>query len=142
MSCASNSEAAFRKINSERVRALIIDEPWISAIPKAEKTREMRKRNCKISVPIALICKSSGHVVGGANLTDSRQPLATPETYAAAEDKHRIPPASQVSAFRDGWATPWVISARALPCPVPYRHPSGAVIWVTLDSDVADAVKA
>lgn len=125
------------------MRALVIDEPWISAILKGHKTWEMRKRNCNIRGPIALVRKGSGHVVGVANLVDSRPALTTREAYAAAEDKHQIPPERQASAFRDGWVTPWVISgARALSRPVPYRHPSGAVIWVTLDPDVADAVKA
>jgi hypothetical protein len=123
------------------MRALIIDEPWISAILRGEKIWEMRKRNCKVRGPIALIRKGSGHVVGVAELVDSLQVLTTPQAYADAEPKHRIPPERQASAFRDGWVTPWVIaSARPLRRPVPYSHPSGAVIWVTLAPDVAAAV--
>ncbi len=123
------------------MRALIIDEPWISAILRGDKTWEMRKRNCKVRGPIALIRKGSGHVVGLAELVDSRQAITTPEAYAEAEPKHRIPPERQASAFRDGWVTPWVITgARPLRRPVPYSHPSGAVIWVTLAPEVAGAV--
>lgn len=124
------------------MRALIIDEPWISAILRGEKTWEMRKRNCNVRGPIALIRKGSGHVVGIAELIDSRPSITTLAAYAEAEPKHCIPPARQVSAFRDGWVTPWVITdARPLARPVPYSHPSGAVIWVTLADDVAAAVK-
>ena len=123
------------------MRALIIDEPWISAILRGEKIWEMRKRNCNVRGPIALIRKGSGHVVGVAELMDSRPALTTPQAFADAEPKHRIPPERQASAFRDGWVTPWVIAgARPLPRPVPYSHPLGAVIWVTLAPDVAATV--
>lgn len=123
------------------MRALVIDEPWISFILRGEKIWEMRKRNCKVRGPIALIRKGSGHVVGVAELVDSRPALTTLQAYADAEKQHRIPPERQASAFRDGWVTPWVISgARPLRRPVPYIHPPGAVIWVTLSPAVDAAV--
>lgn len=123
------------------MRALIIDEPWISAILRGDKTWEMRKRNCKVRGPIALIRKGSGQVVGVAEVLDSLPALTTRQAYAEAAPKHRIPPERQASAFRDGWVNPWVITgARPLRHLVPYSHPSGAVIWVTLAPDVAAAV--
>ena len=74
------------------MKALIIDEPWITAILKGDKTWEMRKKNCNIRGQIALIRKGSGQVVGTANVVDSKPPLATRADYAAAEQHHRIPP--------------------------------------------------
>jgi hypothetical protein len=125
------------------MKALVIDEPWITAILKGDKTWEMRKRNCNIRGQIALIRKGSSHVVGTANVVDSRPPLATRADYAAAEQQHGIPPARQERAFTDGWRTPWVLAnARPLQKAVRYKHPSGAVVWVNLEPDVAAQVQA
>ncbi len=106
-----------------------------------KKTWEMRKGNCNYRGIVALIRKGSGQVVGLANIADSLPPLTTPEAYAAAEPNHRIPLPRQSKARKDGWTTPWVMSdARPLARPVTYTHPSGAVIWVNLEPDVAAAV--
>lgn len=124
------------------MKALVIDEPWISAILKGEKTWEMRKGNCNIRGPIALIRKGSGQVVGVAEVTDCRPALTSAASYAEAEPRHCIPPLRQERAFADGWRTPWVLAnARALPKAVPYKHPSGAVIWVNLEPDTAARVR-
>ena len=123
------------------MKALVIDEPWISAILRGEKTWEMRKGNCNIRGLIALIRKGSGQVVGVAEVTDCRPPLNTLASYAEAELRHRIPPSRQERAFADGWRTAWVLaSVRALNKAVPYKHPSGAVIWVNLEPDTAAKV--
>lgn len=125
------------------MKALIIDEPWIGLILAGRKTWEMRKTGRKIRGPIALIRKGSGHVVGVAEVTDCRPAIATREAYAAAEPHHGIPPERQERAFADGWRTPWVLAnARKLARPVPYKHPSGAVIWVNLQPETATAVDA
>lgn len=124
------------------MKALVIDEPWIGMILSGRKTWEMRKTACHHRGPIALIRKGSGTVVGVAEVIASRPPLTSLAEYAAAEDRHGIPPDRQARAFEDGWRTPWVLrGARALARPVPYEHPSGAVIWVTLGEDVARAVE-
>lgn len=125
------------------MKALIVDEPWISSILKGDKTWEMRKGVVKYRGPIGLIRKGSGQIVGTAEVTDCRPPLTTREAYADAEPRHRIPPARQERAFADGWRTPWVMAnARPLSKPVPYKHPSGAVIWVNLEPDTAAKVEA
>jgi hypothetical protein len=125
------------------MKALIVDEPWITAILRGDKTWEMRKKNCNIRGQIALIRKGSGQVVGTGNVVDSKPPLATRADYATAEKHHRIPPARQERAFTDGWRTPWVLAnARALQKAVRYKHPSGAVVWVNLEPDVAAQVQA
>ena len=80
-------------------------------------------------------------MVGIAEVADCRPPVNTPAAYAEAEPYHRIPPARQGQAFADGWRTPWVLAnARPLKKSVPYKHPSGAVIWVTLDDAVSAAI--
>ena len=122
-------------------RALVVDEPWISAILQGEKTWEMRKTACHKRGRVGLIRKGSGLVVGTATLAASLPPLESREAYADAELRHRIPPDRQGDAFDDGWRTPWVLeSVRPLPTPVPYDHPNGAVIWVTLQPSVTAAI--
>lgn len=122
------------------MRALVVDDPWIGMILDGAKTWEMRSKVTRQRGPIALIRKGSGQVVGVATLTDCAAPI-TAEAYAAAEDRHRIPTARQPWAIANGYVVPWVLEdARALPRPVPYRHPSGAVTWVVLEESVMLAV--
>lgn len=125
------------------MKALVVDEPRIGAILKDAKSWEMRKGVYRFRGPIALIRKGSGQVVGIAEVTNWRPPLTTPATYVEAEPRHGMPPARQARAFADGWRTPWVLAnARPLARPVPYKHPSGAVIWVNLGPDTAAKVEA
>lgn len=125
------------------MKAIIIDEPWISLILSGQKTWEMRKGVCKLRGAVALIRKGSGQVVGVARIVNSLHPLESADAYAEAEPQHRIPRARQDVARRDGWTTPWVLAdARPLTDPIFYRHPYGAVIWVNLDPEVAAAISA
>jgi hypothetical protein len=79
-------------------------------------------------------------VVGLAELADCRSPLS-PEEYARYEPFHRISSERQAGAISGGWTKPWVLAnARPLRQPVPYRHPPGAVIWVTLAPEVVEKV--
>lgn len=119
------------------MRALIVDEPWISGILSGEKIWEMRSTRVTIRGQIALIRKGSGHVVGVAEIIGCERALESLDEYSDAEPKHRIPPARQRAAFEGGWKIPWVLSnASMLPSPVPYQHPKGAVIWVALKESV------
>lgn len=125
------------------MKAIVVREPYVSIILTGEKTWEMRKAACRYRGPVALISKGSGTVVGVAEIVDSLPPIDSLQAYAQAEPKHRVPPSVQRQAFSDGWRTPWVLTnARRLVTPVFYKHPYGAVIWVTLDEDVAAKVRA
>jgi ASCH domain-containing protein len=125
------------------MKALIIDEPWISLILEGKKTWEMRKTGCKIRGRIALIRKGSGQVVGTADVVDSRPAISSRQNYAAGVRFHCIPAERQQRAFEGGWKVPWVLSnIRPLPKAVRYSHPSGAVIWVNLKPDVINQIDA
>lgn len=125
------------------MKALIVDEPWISLILSGEKTWEMRKTACHHRGRIALIRKGSGQVVGVADVVDSLAPLDSTADYARAEPQHCIPPGRQATVFADGWRTPWVLeNVQPLPRPLSYKHPYGAVIWVNLENDLAAAIAA
>ncbi|MGN6772554.1 MAG: ASCH domain-containing protein [Rhizobiaceae bacterium] len=123
------------------MKGLVIDEPWVSLIMRGEKSWEMRKTGCNYRGPVALIRKGSGQVVGVADVVGSLPPIDTRERYRQTEAMHRIPPSRQEKAFADGWRTPWVLAnARPLSRSVSYRHPYGAVIWVTLDPKVISEI--
>lgn len=121
-------------------RGLIIDEPWISKILSGEKIWEMRSTNAKVRGPIALIKKRSGTIVGVCSLVDSLGPFDA-EALRENEAKHRIP-ASIYESPGYKWRHAWVLTdARPLAKPVPYRHTSGAVIWVKLDAEAIAALR-
>lgn len=123
------------------MKALIIDRPWIDRILAGHKTWEMRSKTVRLRGPIGLIRKGSGQVVGTAVLTDCLAPL-TPEGFAASERHHTIAPHEQGPAIAGNWTIPWVLAdARPLAMPVRYVHRQGAVVWVNLDPEVADAVR-
>lgn len=124
------------------MKAIVVREPYVSFILRGEKTWEMRKAVCRYRGPIALISKGSGTIVGTAEIIDSLPAIESAEAYAEAEPMHRVPPSLQQQAFADGWRTPWVLTkGHRLPFPVPYKHPSGAVVWVTLDENVAAKIR-
>lgn len=132
-----------REDATQEMKAIVIREPYVSLILTGEKTWEMRKAACRYRGPVALISKGSGTVVGAAEIVNSLPSIDSLEAYAEAEPKHRVPPNLQREAFSDGWRTPWVLTnARRLVSPVSYKHPYGAVVWVTLDEDVAARVRA
>lgn len=115
------------------MKGLVVDEPWIGLILAGQKTWEMRSRHTQRRGLIALIRKSSGQVVGIAQVTATRGPLSLSELEESF-DRHRVP----LEEFRSGRAVTWNIawelaSATSLLQPVRYRHPPGAVIWVDLD---------
>jgi hypothetical protein len=124
------------------LKALIIDEPWISKILRGEKTWEMRSRRTELLGWIALVRKGSGQIVGVAELTGCQGPL-TLERLRAGSDRHCIPMPRYESGELGKWNVAWLLrGARPLPHPVPYQHPSGAVIWVSLSDAESIAVEA
>ncbi len=124
------------------MRGLIIRRPWIEKILAGEKTWEIRGSNTKLRERIALIRAGSGRIVGTADLVDVVGPLSRDE-LAASCDKHCVPSdmIDDVTRRYKQRVYAWVMAnAQALPSPVRYSHPSGAVIWVTLPDDCLNAV--
>lgn len=118
-------------------KALVVADPWIGYILDGSKTWEMRASGTAHRGWFGLIRKGAGAIYGIARLVDVRAPL-TPTQMIQTMDRHRIPSDLIASGQVTRWNTPWVLAdVRRLDEPVPYRHPSGAVTWVTLDDDVA-----
>lgn len=113
-------------------KGLIIDTPPIDRILNGIKTWEMRSTATKVRGRIALIRKGSGTVVGTAELVDCVGPLTT-DQMLENQQHHQIDPSRIRSGEVAKWKHGWVLTnVRKLAAPVPYAHPSGAVIWVTL----------
>lgn len=121
-------------------KALIIADPWIGYILDGSKTWEMRASSTSHRGWFGLIRKGTGAIYGVARLVDVRSPLAPAEMLRTI-DQHRISADLIASGEVAKWNTPWCLAdVRRLTTPVPYNHPSGAVTWVTLGDDIAQAI--
>jgi hypothetical protein len=120
----------------ETLSAIPIREPWIDMILDGEKTWEIRSKFTKKIGPVALIRSKSGTVVGTAKL--SKVVEITASIGRANARKMGMPPSE--GADCEGlyaWVLEDVIKFKI---PVPYKHPSGAVTWVTLDESTSKKV--
>lgn len=85
----------------------------------------------------------SGLIVGKCELVESRGPF-TLSQLKDRQDKHAVPLGELrpfLTKYKDQ-AHAWVLErVVAFEEPIPYSHPSGAVIWVTLPDDFFDAAK-
>lgn len=111
---------------------LIIDEPYISQILLGEKSWEMRSQRTAKREVIGLIKKGSGQVVGKATIVDCIGPLSFSELQNNTV-KHGISKQQLDAGLLDKWNFAWVLEkVEMFEEPMPYNHPSGAVIWVDL----------
>lgn len=122
------------------MKGLLVKQPWIGKILRGEKTWELRGSRTTIRGTIALIQSGTGAVLGTCELVAVEGPLSLTELRRTTS-RHRVP----VAHFKDGLpyrkTYAWVFrAARRLPRPVLYNHPSGAVIWVNLNSSVVKAI--
>jgi hypothetical protein len=122
--------------------ALIIRPEPLNQILSGEKTWEMRSSGARKRGRIGLISKGSGQVIGVADLVDCIGPM-TPERIAASSDLHRISPQRlrdpDIAKYRYAWV---LRNARRLSRAVPYQHPAGAVIWVSLDDNLRRVIES
>jgi hypothetical protein len=119
---------------------LLIRVPWIGKILDGSKTWEIRGSHTYKEGRIALIESGTGTVVGVAELSGVVGPLSLKELsenwrkagFEKDERLYRLP-------YKNTFA--WVLqNPKRLWQPVPYDHPSGAVIWVRLKPTVEQAV--
>ena len=117
------------------MRALLIRRPWIDMILDGEKTWEIRGSRTFVRGQIGLIASRTGTVVGVCDLVDCIGPLTAEEFRKNANKAGMRPSEATLGYYRQTYA--WVMAKpRRLKQPVPYEHPSGAVIWVRLDDNV------
>jgi hypothetical protein len=117
------------------LRALLIRHPWIDLILNAKKVWEIRGSRTLFRETIGLVPSGSGAVVGVCDLVDCIGPLTAEQFCKNAKKAGMRPSEAKLGWYRQTYA--WVVEKpRYLKHPVPYRHPSGAVIWVRLDTRV------
>lgn len=126
----------------EITKALIVDTPHVDRILSGQKTWGLRTRGTKNRGRIALIRRGSGTVVGTVDIVDCIGPL-TESIMLDNTAKHLVTPerikSGEVAKYNHAWV---LENAKALPTPVPYQHPSGAVIWVNLQPSVVARLMA
>ena len=112
------------------MKGLLIKSPWVNFILEGRKTWEIRGSSTHIRGRVGLIQSGTGTVVGTVNIVDSR-PLTIGE-YRENSDRHCIDNARSLPLpYRKTYA--WVLEDPVVfETPLPYKHPSGAVIWVDL----------
>lgn len=112
--------------------AIPIREPWIDMILDGKKKWEIRSKFTKKIGPVALIRAGSGTVVGTAHLAEVIQltPQLAYEKYAIMGFRTLTKAEAKDLDGQYAWVLKGVVRFKN---PVPYKHPSGAVTWVTLD---------
>lgn len=118
------------------MQGLMIKREPLAKILAGQKTWEMRSTKTKKKGLIALIESKSGCVMGAAQIVGWQGPLS-PKKMREHVREHAGSEESIASHFgykNKNGAFAWILKdARRFAEPIPYRHPSGAVIWVTLD---------
>jgi hypothetical protein len=117
--------------------AIPIQTPFIDQILSGEKTWEIRSKFTKKIGPVALIRSKSGTVVATATLSEVVK--ITPELARANYRKMGMDLEDALDCVDfHAWILKDVIKFKH---PVPYKHPYGAVTWVTLDEETTKRVK-
>jgi hypothetical protein len=107
-----------------------------------KKTWELRTRPTKIRGRIALIRAGSGLVEATADLVECL-PALDREKFSRTRTFHGVSRDLEDAVLESGWTTPWVLSGvRKLDSPIPYQHPSGAVVWVDVPEVGEHSVEA
>jgi hypothetical protein len=122
------------------MRALLIRHPWIDLILDGKKTWEIRGARTTVRETIGLVPSGSGTVIGVCDLIDCVGPLTAQEFRKNAKKAGMRPSEAELGWYRQTYA--WVLEKpRMLKRPIPYQHPSGAVIWVKLDPGVERGIR-
>jgi hypothetical protein len=111
------------------MRGLLIRAPHIDDILLGRKKWEIRGSRTQIRGQIALIRSGSGKIFGTCCLADVIGPLSLQQLH---RNRHLVGKSVlQVPRYEKTYA--WVMSnPLSVENPIPYHHPLGAVIWVTL----------
>lgn len=122
------------------IRTLLIQPEPMELILAGVKTWEIRGSRTKIRETIGLIPSRSGTVVAVCDLVDCVGPL-TGQLFRTNAAKAGIRPReAQLGYYQETYA--WVLAdIRVLRKPVPYMHPSGAIIWVKLEGKTEAAIR-
>jgi hypothetical protein len=121
------------------MKALLIRPAPLAMILDGRKTWEIRGSKTKIRGTIALIPSGSGTITGLCDLVDCIGPLSANQFRRNSAKAGMRRSEAELGRYKNTFA--WVLdNPRPLKKPLPYKHPSGAIIWVKLDGTVAQSV--
>jgi hypothetical protein len=119
-----------------KLSAIPIKTPFIDMILIGVKTWEIRTKSTKKIGPVALIRSGSGTVVSTAFLAEDI--FLTRKICAANYEKMGMTKEEALTCYGEhAWVLKDIIKLRK---PVPYKHPPGAITWVTLDEPTTKKV--
>lgn len=114
-----------------RIQALLVRSPFVEMILDGKKTWEIRGSRTTIRGQVGLIRSGSGEIVGTCEVVDCLGPLTADQYRKNAAKAGLTQSEAKLGYYKKTFA--WVLAnPRRLKAPVPYHHPSGAVIWVKL----------
>ena len=121
-------------------RGLLIRHPWVDMILDGKKIWEIRGSRTAARGMIGLIPSGSGTICGVCEVVDCVGPLSAEMFRKNAAKAGMRPNEAQLGHYPTTYA--WVLAnPKRLGKPVPYKHPSGAVIWVSLDGKIERAIR-
>ena len=118
--------------------AIPIKYPWIDMILIGAKTWEIRSKNTKKIGPVALIRSGSGTVVGTADLSSVIK-LTRDLCHKNSKKMGMTKSEALTCAGEYAWELEDIVQLKK---PVPYKHPPGAITWVTLDEATTKKILA
>jgi hypothetical protein len=125
---------------SKMTRGLLIRHPLIDMILDGKKTWEIRGSRTAVRGMIGLIPSGSGTICGVCEVVDCAGPLSAEMFRKNAAKAGMRPSEARLGHYPITYA--WVLAnPKRLRKPVPYSHPSGAVIWVKLDGRIQRAIR-
>ena len=128
-------------------KALVVRQPWANLICEGHKVWELRSKNCKFRGRVAIAASGSGHLVGEATITGCQvvavrdaegvlmPPPSDPDKFVLRDfnlNLHGVT-VQELGKFKYQTIWAWTLTEPVkYPEPIPYKHPRGAVSWVTL----------
>jgi hypothetical protein len=112
-------------------RALVIKPNWLDLILAGKKSWELRGTSTRIRGNIALAASGTGLLYGTIKISNCLGPFDTRELKTHFQDHKVCDDLLDRINYRATYA--WVLSdPQKFAVPMPYKHPTGAVIWVKL----------
>ena len=121
-------------------KALLIRSPHIEKILDGKKIWEIRGSRTYVRESVGLISSGSGTIIGVCDVVDCIPILSDEQFRKNARKAGMKPREVSIGNYKNTFA--WVLAnPHYLKTPVPYKHPTGAIIWVKLDAQVEKAVQ-
>ena len=139
-----HSKYLSQRVNEQQeknvMRALLIRSPHIEKILDGKKIWEIRGSRTDVREQVGLVRSGSGTIIGVCDVVDCIPILTDEQSRRNARKAGSKPSEVSLGYYKNTFA--WVLAnPQYLKAPVPYKHPTGAIIWVKLDAQVEKAVQ-